>query len=418
MRAGCVPTAHHGRGRSDSRFRRAASIRIATLRRDGREALSAHARADPGPSRGARRAGEPVIHHRSPDFKAVFAETRARLQEVYRTENEVLVFTASGTGAFESAVANLLSPGERVLAVSHGELRDAVAEAGDRVRLRRGAARLRLGRDARGRRTSRARSREQRRRGRVPRPLGDLDRCRLRHRAAGRRLQRRGRDLGRRRDLEPRRRAARDRRVGRRRRRHRLAEGADDPAGPGVRVRLRPCARRRRSRRRARASTGTGRGRTRQQQKDNTPFTPPTSTIVALNAALRMILRRGARGRLRAARRARPCLPRRARRRWASSSTRPTTTAPPSLTAILTPAGVDAVELRLALRDRFGITIAGGHGDVVDRLFRIGHIGYVDVFDITHRRSARSSCSSSSMGATVERGAAVAAALDGVRVGR
>ncbi len=64
---------------------------------------------------------EPVIHHRSPDFKAVFTEVLGRLQEVFRTTNEVLVFTASGTGAFESAVANLLSPGERVLVVSHGE---------------------------------------------------------------------------------------------------------------------------------------------------------------------------------------------------------------------------------------------------------------------------------------------------------
>ncbi len=63
---------------------------------------------------------EPVIHHRSPDFKGVFSETRKRLRQVFRTENEVLVFTASGTGAFESAVANLLSPGEKVLAVSHG----------------------------------------------------------------------------------------------------------------------------------------------------------------------------------------------------------------------------------------------------------------------------------------------------------
>ena len=65
---------------------------------------------------------EPVIHHRSPDFKAVFSEALARLREVFRTENEVLVFTASGTGAFESAVANLLSPGEKVLAVSHGKI--------------------------------------------------------------------------------------------------------------------------------------------------------------------------------------------------------------------------------------------------------------------------------------------------------
>ena len=64
---------------------------------------------------------EPVIHHRSPDFKDVFSEAVDRLQQVFRTGNKVLVFTASGTGAFESAVANLLSPGERVLVVSHGE---------------------------------------------------------------------------------------------------------------------------------------------------------------------------------------------------------------------------------------------------------------------------------------------------------
>ena len=63
---------------------------------------------------------EPVLHHRGPDFKVVFARVQARLREVFRTEHEVLLLTASGTGAFESAVANLLSPGERVLATSWG----------------------------------------------------------------------------------------------------------------------------------------------------------------------------------------------------------------------------------------------------------------------------------------------------------
>ena len=80
------------------------------------------------------------------------------------------------------------------------------------------------------------------------------------------------------------------------------------------------------------------------------------------------------------------------------------------LTGILTPPGIDAVALRLALRDRHGITIAGGHGDIVDRLFRIGHIGYVDVFDITTVLGAIE-LQLVEMGATVERGAAGAAAL-------
>src|SRR5918992_6250596 len=67
---------------------------------------------------------EPVIHHRGPDFRELLKRCLARLQEVARTENDVLLFTASGSGAFESAVANLLSPGERVLVVTAGEFGD------------------------------------------------------------------------------------------------------------------------------------------------------------------------------------------------------------------------------------------------------------------------------------------------------
>src|SRR3972149_4671435 len=63
----------------------------------------------------------PVPHHRRPDFRAVMSRTLGRLQEVCRTQNDILLFTASGSAAFESAVVNLLSPGERVLAVMAGE---------------------------------------------------------------------------------------------------------------------------------------------------------------------------------------------------------------------------------------------------------------------------------------------------------
>src|SRR3954469_5539750 len=62
----------------------------------------------------------PIVHHRGPDFRAVYERVLGRLKEVFRTENEVLLFAASGTGGFESAVANLTSPGDRVLVVSAG----------------------------------------------------------------------------------------------------------------------------------------------------------------------------------------------------------------------------------------------------------------------------------------------------------
>ena len=73
----------------------------------------------------------PVIHHRSPDFAEVFALAQERLQAVFRTERDVLVFTSSGTGAFESAVVNLLSPGERYWPL----LRETLLEAGSRGNL-------------------------------------------------------------------------------------------------------------------------------------------------------------------------------------------------------------------------------------------------------------------------------------------
>src|ERR1051325_9947266 len=64
----------------------------------------------------------PVVHHRSPDFRPVYERCLTRLREVCRTESDVLLFGASGTGAFESAIANLVTHGspERHLVVSAG----------------------------------------------------------------------------------------------------------------------------------------------------------------------------------------------------------------------------------------------------------------------------------------------------------
>jgi serine---pyruvate transaminase len=63
---------------------------------------------------------EPVVHHRGPDYRALFGELLDRLHAVCRTENDTLLFTCSGTGAMESAVANLCSRGDRVVVVSAG----------------------------------------------------------------------------------------------------------------------------------------------------------------------------------------------------------------------------------------------------------------------------------------------------------
>lgn len=64
---------------------------------------------------------EPIMHHREPEFEKIFAEIREGLKYLFRTKNEVLVFTSSGTGAMEGAVSNLLSRGDKAIVVRGGK---------------------------------------------------------------------------------------------------------------------------------------------------------------------------------------------------------------------------------------------------------------------------------------------------------
>ncbi len=64
---------------------------------------------------------EPVLYHRAPAFAEVLQRVLEKLPPVFQTDNDVLVFPASGSGAMESAVANLVRPGRRVLACAAGK---------------------------------------------------------------------------------------------------------------------------------------------------------------------------------------------------------------------------------------------------------------------------------------------------------
>jgi aspartate aminotransferase-like enzyme len=74
----------------------------------------------PIPPEVAAAAAAPMQHHRSPEFRALLLETLDRLKRVFATENDIVLFTGSGTAAMESSVANLLSPGDRVVVASAG----------------------------------------------------------------------------------------------------------------------------------------------------------------------------------------------------------------------------------------------------------------------------------------------------------
>lgn len=64
---------------------------------------------------------KPIIHHRTDEFSKTFAEAAAGLKKVFNTKNEVLMLSGSGTAAMEAAVINTLNPGDKVLVINAGK---------------------------------------------------------------------------------------------------------------------------------------------------------------------------------------------------------------------------------------------------------------------------------------------------------
>ena len=63
----------------------------------------------------------PIIHHRTPQFQAILKEVSDGLKYVFETKNDVFILASSGTGAMEAAVVNILSPGDTAIAVQGGK---------------------------------------------------------------------------------------------------------------------------------------------------------------------------------------------------------------------------------------------------------------------------------------------------------
>jgi alanine-glyoxylate transaminase/serine-glyoxylate transaminase/serine-pyruvate transaminase len=73
------------------------------------------------PDRVLRAIDRPTIDHRGPEFAALGHEVLDGLKQVFRTTGHVIIYPASGTGAWEAALVNTLSPGDRVLMVETGQ---------------------------------------------------------------------------------------------------------------------------------------------------------------------------------------------------------------------------------------------------------------------------------------------------------
>jgi aspartate aminotransferase-like enzyme len=350
----------------------------------------------------------PVIHHRGPDFRELMLRTLRRLQGACRTRNDVLLFTASGSAAFESAVVNLLSPGERVLVVTAGAFGDRWSAMAKAYRADVHELRYEWGE--------------------TPQPddlssrLGETE-------AEVVVLVHSETSTGVVADVEALARPAKD-------------SGATvivdavwslgavpletDAWGldavvagsqkalmtpPGlalVTVSEEAWERSRRSTtprfyldwERMRAALETG----------STPFTPAVTLVASLDVALGLLLEEGLETAFaRHAALGYAC--REGVKAMGLELFSPDEERSAVVTAILTPEGVDAKELVLELRDRFGITVAGAHGQLGSRMFRIGHIGYYDVLDITTALTAVETLLVE-RGADIEPGRAAARALE------
>lgn len=75
----------------------------------------------PVPERVAAILGQPIPHHRTPGFEKTFGEVRESLRWVFQTKQEVIMLTATGTGAMDAAVANLFRRGDKVITVNGGK---------------------------------------------------------------------------------------------------------------------------------------------------------------------------------------------------------------------------------------------------------------------------------------------------------
>jgi serine---pyruvate transaminase len=146
------------------------------------------------------------------------------------------------------------------------------------------------------------------------------------------------------------------------------------------------------------------------QEKLDAAFTPAVSLVVALDVALGLLLEDGLEAAFdRHVRLGRAC--REGAKAMGLELFSPDDDSSAVVTAVKMPDGVEAGEVVLSLRDRFGITLAGGQGPIKGKIVRIGHIGWFDVFDIA-TALAGLELALSEAGAEIERGVAVSRALE------
>lgn len=76
-----------------------------------------------------------VIDHRSPEFGELGARVLSKIKKVFKTEHDVVIYPASGTGAWEAALSNALSPGDRIMTYETGHFASLWAKLARKIGL-------------------------------------------------------------------------------------------------------------------------------------------------------------------------------------------------------------------------------------------------------------------------------------------
>jgi aspartate aminotransferase-like enzyme len=351
---------------------------------------------------------EPMIHHRAADFRKHYGECLSRLKQVACTESDVLMFTSSGTGAFESAVVNLCAPGERVVAVTAGSFGDrwvkiAQAFGADVVPLKYAWGETPNPADLE------AKLKEI---GGAPVAfvvqsetstgvVSDIEAFAKVANAAGTTLvvdavsslaavplemDAWGVDV--------------------------VISGSQKalmtPPGLGLAAVSQRAFEHAAKVKQPRFYWDWEKTRAAQAKID-APFTPAVSLVIGMNIALGMILEEGLdkafERHVKLGRATRAGIKAMGLELFSPDEDRSAV-----VTAVNSPKGVDSGDLNKILKDKYGVTIAGGQGDLKGKIFRIGHIGWFDLFDITTTLTAIE-IALTELGADIQRGAAVNAAV-------
>ncbi|WP_457568915.1 pyridoxal-phosphate-dependent aminotransferase family protein [Desulfurobacterium sp.] len=348
-----------------------------------------------------------TLYHRSPEFKAIFSETIERLKRFFRTERDTLILTASGTGAMETAVANLFAPGDSAVVVVGGKFGKRWKELCEAFGVKPVVIELEWGRAVKVEDIKKAIEKN-------PNVKGVLVQICETSTGVYNDVKAIGEITSKYDDVIL------------------VADGitafgvydipVDDwnidvaitgsqkalmtPPGLAI-ISLNEKAKKRLERERSVYYFDLAK-EIKNQAKGQTAYTPAVNLIVGLNEALKMIEEEGLENVAERHRILAIC----AREGIKALGLELLSEVPANgVTAVKVPEGIDGQKLVSWIREKFGIVIAGGQDHLKGKIFRLSHMGYVDIFDLLTELEAVE-FALTRMGYRIEYGTSVKAAMD------